>query len=69
MASSRAFYECLRGGLDFTKDDENLNSQPFMHWKGRFLFCAEAICKAQAETGEIKGHYLNATIGGFIVNT
>ncbi|KAL4009925.1 hypothetical protein IC575_031011 [Cucumis melo] len=33
----RAVYECLRGGLDFTKDDEN------------------------AETGEIKGHYLNAT--------
>ncbi|KAF9619780.1 hypothetical protein IFM89_009302 [Coptis chinensis] len=27
----RAVYECLRGGLDFTKDDENVNSQPFMH--------------------------------------
>ncbi|KAL2248115.1 UNVERIFIED_CONTAM: Ribulose bisphosphate carboxylase large chain [Sesamum indicum] len=26
----RACYECLRGGLDFTKDDENVNSQPFM---------------------------------------
>ncbi|GFP82117.1 ribulose-1,5-bisphosphate carboxylase/oxygenase large subunit, partial [Phtheirospermum japonicum] len=26
----RAVYECLRGGLDFTKDDENVNSQPFM---------------------------------------
>jgi actin-like protein 6A len=24
----RAVYECLRGGLDFTKDDENVNSQP-----------------------------------------
>ncbi|KAJ0503599.1 putative ribulose-bisphosphate carboxylase [Helianthus annuus] len=24
----RACYECLRGGLDFTKDDENVNSQP-----------------------------------------
>jgi len=22
----RAVYECLRGGLDFTKDDENINS-------------------------------------------
>ncbi|KAG6383891.1 hypothetical protein SASPL_155501 (mitochondrion) [Salvia splendens] len=41
----RAVYECLRGGLDFTKDDEN------------------------AETGEIKGHYLNATAGGFTANT
>ena len=57
----RAVYECLRGGLDFTKDDENVNSQPFMRWRDRFLFCAEAIYKAQAETGEIKGHYLNVT--------
>ncbi|KAI5659978.1 hypothetical protein M9H77_28771 [Catharanthus roseus] len=61
MGSSRACYECLRGGLDFTKDDENVNSQLFMRWRDRFLFCAEAIYKAQAETGEIKGHYLNAT--------
>ncbi|KAJ4839965.1 hypothetical protein Tsubulata_050733 [Turnera subulata] len=59
----RAVYECLRGGLDFTKDDENVNSQPFMRWRDRFLFCAEGIYKAQAETGEIKGHYLNATAG------
>ncbi|EMS54729.1 Ribulose bisphosphate carboxylase large chain [Triticum urartu] len=57
----RAVYECLRGGLDFTKDDENVNSQPFMRWRDRFLFCAEAIFKSQSETGEIKGHYLNAT--------
>ena len=59
----RAVYECLRGGLDFTKDDENVNSQPFMRWRDRFLFVAEALHKAQAETGEIKGHYLNATAG------
>nr|BBB22044.1 ribulose-1,5-bisphosphate carboxylase/oxygenase large subunit [Fissidens schmidii] len=59
----RAVYECLRGGLDFTKDDENVNSQPFMRWRDRFVFVAEAIYKSQAETGEIKGHYLNATAG------
>ena len=57
----RACYEALRGGLDFTKDDENVNSQPFMRWRDRFLFVQEAIDKAQAETGEIKGHYLNVT--------
>jgi ribulose-bisphosphate carboxylase large chain len=28
-----------------------------------FLFVAEAIYKSQAETGEVKGHYLNATAG------
>ncbi|XBI60109.1 hypothetical protein VPH35_041069 [Triticum aestivum] len=44
-------------------DDENVNSQPFMRWRDRFVFCAEAIYKSQAETGEIKGHYLNATAG------
>ena len=59
----RACYECLRGGLDFTKDDENVNSQPFMRWRDRFGFVCEAIYKSQAETGEIKGHYLNATAG------
>uniref|UniRef100_A0A452YKL1 Ribulose bisphosphate carboxylase large chain n=1 Tax=Aegilops tauschii subsp. strangulata TaxID=200361 RepID=A0A452YKL1_AEGTS len=59
----RACYECLCGGPDFTKVDENVNSQPFMRWRDRFVFCAEAIYKSQAETGEIKGHYLNATAG------
>jgi len=57
----RAVYECLRGGLDFTKDDENVNSQPFMRWRDRFEFVAEAVKQAQVETGERKGHYLNVT--------
>ncbi|MDT8854026.1 form I ribulose bisphosphate carboxylase large subunit [Paracoccaceae bacterium Fryx2] len=59
----RAVYECLRGGLDFTKDDENVNSQPFLRWRDRFLFCQEAIVKAEAETSERKGHYMNVTAG------
>ncbi|MGH3565771.1 MAG: form I ribulose bisphosphate carboxylase large subunit [Pseudonocardia sp.] len=59
----RVVYEALRGGLDFTKDDENINSQPFMRWRDRYLFCMEAVNRAQAQTGEIKGHYLNVTAG------
>src|SRR5512140_3345453 len=59
----RVVYEALRGGLDFTKDDENINSQPFMRWRDRFLFCMEAVNGAVAATGEIKGHYLNVTAG------
>jgi ribulose-bisphosphate carboxylase large chain len=59
----RVVYEALRGGLDFTKDDENINSQPFMRWRDRFLFVMEAVNRAQAATGEIKGHYLNVTAG------
>ncbi|KAF9615744.1 hypothetical protein IFM89_026201 [Coptis chinensis] len=58
----RAVYECLRGGLDFTKDDENVNSQPFMRWRDRFLFCAEAIYKSQAETS-----VLPVASGGILV--
>src|ERR1700681_376608 len=59
----RVVYEALRGGLDFTKDDENINSQPFMRWRDRYLASMEAVNKAMAETGEIKGHYLNVTAG------
>ncbi|MEI7770240.1 MAG: form I ribulose bisphosphate carboxylase large subunit [Chloroflexales bacterium] len=59
----RVVYEALRGGLDFVKDDENINSQPFMRWRDRFLFCMEAVNKAAAVTGEVKGHYLNITAG------
>jgi ribulose-bisphosphate carboxylase large chain len=57
----RVVYEALAGGLDFTKDDENINSQPFMHWRDRYLYCMEGVNKAIAATGEIKGHYLNVT--------
>jgi ribulose-bisphosphate carboxylase large chain len=57
----RVVYEALRGGLDFTKDDENINSQPFMYWRDRYLYCMEGVNKAIGATGEIKGHYLNVT--------
>ncbi|MGH8752132.1 MAG: form I ribulose bisphosphate carboxylase large subunit [Burkholderiales bacterium] len=59
----RVVYEALKGGLDFVKDDENINSQPFMHWRDRFLYCMEAVNRAAAATGEVKGHYLNVTAG------
>ncbi|MGH3884842.1 MAG: ribulose-bisphosphate carboxylase large subunit, partial [Pseudonocardiaceae bacterium] len=56
-----AVHECLRGGLDFTKDDENINSQPFMRWRDRYLYSMEGVNRASAATGEVKGHYLNVT--------
>jgi ribulose-bisphosphate carboxylase large chain len=59
----RVVYEGLKGGLDFMKDDENINSQPFMHWRDRFLYCMEAVNRASAASGEVKGHYLNVTAG------
>src|ERR1700682_3625488 len=57
----RVVYEALRGGLDFTKDDENINSQPFMRWRDRWLFVMEAANRAVAKGGEIKGHNLTVT--------
>ena len=59
----RVVYEGLKGGLDFMKDDENINSQPFMHWRDRFLYVMEAVNRASAATGEVKGRYLNVTAG------
>ena len=57
----RVIYEGLKGGLDFMKDDENINSQPFMHWRDRFLYVMDGVNKASAATGEVKGSYLNIT--------
>jgi ribulose-bisphosphate carboxylase large chain len=57
----RVVYEGLKGGLDFLKDDENINSQPFMRWRERFLYVMEGINKAAAKTGSVKGSYLNVT--------
>nr|WP_245393796.1 form I ribulose bisphosphate carboxylase large subunit [Allomeiothermus silvanus] len=57
----RVVYEALMGGLDFTKDDENINSQPFMRWRDRFNYAQEAVMKAEQMSGERKGHYMNVT--------
>ena len=32
-----------------------------MHWRDRFLYSMEAVNRASAATGEVKGHYLNVT--------
>ena len=55
--------ECLEGGLDTTKDDENMNSQPFSRWRDRFMYAQGAVENAMAKTGEFKGHWHNVTAG------
>jgi ribulose-bisphosphate carboxylase large chain len=57
----RVVYEALRGGLDFTKDDENINSSRSCAGATAILFCMEAVNRAEAASGEVKGHYLNVT--------
>ena len=54
-------YESLIGGLDTTKDDENMNSQPFNRWRDRFWYGIDAVKRAEAESGEAKGHFFNVT--------
>jgi len=38
-----------------------MNSQPFSRWRDRYLYCMEAVRRAEEQTGEVKGHYLNVT--------
>jgi len=59
----RVVYEGLRGGLDFLKDDENINSQAFMRWRERFSYVMEGVNRAATASGEVKGSYLNVTAG------
>uniref|UniRef100_A0A2N9FG62 Ribulose bisphosphate carboxylase large chain n=1 Tax=Fagus sylvatica TaxID=28930 RepID=A0A2N9FG62_FAGSY len=63
----------LRGGIDFTKDDENVNSQPFMRmrWRDRFLYMREEMIKRAVFARElgvpiVMHDYLT---GGFTANT
>ena len=56
----RVVYECLRGSLDLTKDDENINSQPFQRWREDLSLLQKQL-SLLSETGEVKGHYLNCT--------
>jgi ribulose-bisphosphate carboxylase large chain len=62
-AYSTIISECLEGGLDTTKDDENMNSQPFSRWRDRFMYAQEAVENSMAKTGEYKGHWHNVTAG------
>src|SRR5436853_3064276 len=57
----RVVYEALRGGLDFTKDDENINSQPFMRWRDREPRCGGGAEGRGAGKDEGKGSSLYHT--------
>jgi len=43
----------LKGGSIFMKDDENINSQPFMHWRDRYLNVMDD--RQQATRGHRRG--------------
>lgn len=58
-------YECLCGGLDFIKDDENINFQFFQCWQNCFEFVVEVIKLFEQEIGECKGYYFNVIVNIF----
>ena len=58
---ARVAYEAWIGGCDIVKDDENLTSQNFNHFRKRFLLTIKACKKAEKETGEKKAYLINCT--------
>lgn len=44
-------YQFALGGLDLVKDDQSLGDQPFCPFRERVRRCAEAVAKANRETG------------------
>lgn len=58
---ARVAYEAWIGGCDIVKDDENLTSQNFNHFKKRFLLTIKAAKRAEKETGEKKIYLINCT--------
>jgi len=54
-------YETWMGGFDFVKDDENLTSVNFNRFEERVTLLAKYRDKAENETGERKGAFINIT--------
>ena len=54
-------YETWMGGFDFVKDDENLTSTKFNRFRKRVEFLARYREKAEKETGDKKGAFINIT--------
>lgn len=44
-------YQFAQGGLDLIKDDQSLADQPFCRFEERIARCAEAVARANRETG------------------
>lgn len=44
-------YRFARGGIDVIKDDHGLTDQPFCPYRERVVACAEAVSRANSETG------------------
>ncbi len=54
-------FETWMGGFDFVKDDENLTSTSFNKFDARVKLMAKQRDKAEKETGQKKGAFINIT--------
>jgi len=54
-------YAIWKGGMDCVKDDENLTNQRFNRFADRARLVAKYRDKAEKETGDVKGAFLNVT--------
>ena len=58
---ARVAYDSWIGGCDLVKDDENLSSQKFNPFEKRVAKTLEMRDKAEEESGEKKGYFVNVT--------
>lgn len=54
-------YRFARGGIDIIKDDHGLADQPFCRFEERAIRCAEAVGRANRETGAMSVYMPNVT--------
>jgi ribulose-bisphosphate carboxylase large chain len=54
-------YQCALGGIDIIKDDHGLADQPFSPFEERVRRCAEAVARANRETGRRSIYMPNVT--------
>lgn len=57
-------YQFAKGGIDIIKDDHGIADQSFSHFKERVQLCAEAVNKANAETGMTAIYAPNISFAG-----
>lgn len=60
-------YRCALGGVDLIKDDHGLTDQPYAPFAERVARCAEAVARANQETGERCAYVANITAPAHLV--
>jgi ribulose-bisphosphate carboxylase large chain len=61
-------YRCALGGVDLIKDDHGLADQPSAPFAERVARCAEAVARANAETGEQSIYLANISAPAHLVH-